>query len=400
MLHPVVQRLIAGVVAAFVVTFAVIDATALAYFLANQMSIDILAQVFDILFPAYVVLFLLTWVFATFGPSANRWWALLAGVVIGIAAGFAGLAIKLAILAPGVSLFSDQAMATVAPLLLVFAIATAISVLTLGVWVNAAMRRVVAKRRGGRVALVRVPASNLDAGLVTHVKRKKVNSDKADEQWDAYVATLQSCGFRIVEVAPRDDLADSVFVEDTVAVLGDTAIIASPGAESRREEILDTEKSVRALGLTVQRIVEPGTLDGGDVLKVGKTVYVGRGGRTNAEGIRQFRALAGALGYTVIAVPVTKALHLKSAVTALPDGTVIGYPKLVDDPTIFDRFLPVPEPEGVAVVVVSDDTVVMSSTAKKSIEVVRELGYRVLPVDISEFEKLEGCVTCLSVRVR
>jgi dimethylargininase len=201
-------------------------------------------------------------------------------------------------------------------------------------------------------------------------------------------------------VEPRDDLADSVFVEDTVVMLGNLAVISNPGADSRKPETEATEKALRDLGFTIERIVEPGALDGGDVLKVGKTVYVGRGGRTNGEGIRQLRAIAATRGYNVIAVPVTKALHLKTAVTALPDGTVIGYPPLVDDPRVFERFLPVPEAHGTAVVELAPDTLVMSSAAPKSADLFRELGYNVITVDISEFEKLEGCVTCLSVRLR
>jgi dimethylargininase len=129
-------------------------------------------------------------------------------------------------------------------------------------------------------------------------------------------------------------------------------------------------------------------------------VYVGRGGRTNAEGIRQLRAIAGELGYTVVAVPVTKALHLKSSVTALPDGTIIGHPDLVDHPEIFPQYLEVPEVEGVAVVVLSASAVLMSSSAPKTSKLIEDLGYRVVTVPIGEFEKLEGCVTCLSVRIR
>jgi dimethylargininase len=127
---------------------------------------------------------------------------------------------------------------------------------------------------------------------------------------------------------------------------------------------------------------------------------VGRGGRTNAEGIRQFRVIANAAGFTVVTVPVSRVLHLKSAVTALPDGTVIGYGPLVEHPELFDRFLAVPEETGAAVVVLSNDSVLMAASAPKSVALVEDLGYRVVTVDISEFEKLEGCVTCLSVRIR
>jgi dimethylargininase len=133
---------------------------------------------------------------------------------------------------------------------------------------------------------------------------------------------------------------------------------------------------------------------------VGRTVYVGHTLRTNGEGIRQLRAILTPLGYSVVAVPTTKVLHLKSAVTALPDGTVIGYLPLVDDPAVFERFLPVPEPHGTAVVVLDAGTVLMSSAAPLSAALFENLGYTVITVSISEFEKLEGCVTCLSVRVR
>jgi dimethylargininase len=99
-------------------------------------------------------------------------------------------------------------------------------------------------------------------------------------------------------------------------------------------------------------------------------------------------------------VPVTRVLHLKSAVTALPDGTVIGYPPLVDDPGVFPQFLAVPEPHGTAVVVLDDETVLMSAAAPQTESLLRGRGLTVLTVPITEFEKLEGCVTCLSVRLR
>ncbi len=100
-----------------------------------------------------------------------------------------------------------------------------------------------------------------------------------------------------------------------------------------------------------------------------------------------------------MAVPLTKVLHLKSAVTALPDGTVIGYPPLVDDPSVFGRFLPVPEPSGAHVVLLDGTQVLMAADAPRSAALFKSLGYQPVVVDIGEFEKLEGCVTCLSVRV-
>ncbi|GAA1838186.1 dimethylargininase [Agromyces salentinus] len=257
------------------------------------------------------------------------------------------------------------------------------------------------ERPSRRIALVRIPATNLDEGLLTHLERRPVDHALADEQWDNYCAALLSEGWETIEVDAAPDLADSVFVEDTVVMFGDLAVLANPGALSRRPEVDAVERAVRSIpGISVASILAPGTLDGGDVLKVGSTVYVGAGSRTNAEGIRQLRALLAPHGYEVVAVPLTKALHLKSAVTALPDGTVIGDPERIDVPSLFPRFLPVVEPEGVAVVALSDESLLMSSAAPQTAAMLSNLGYRVVTVDISEFEKLEGCVTCLSVRVR
>ncbi|SIN94715.1 dimethylargininase [Agromyces cerinus] len=252
-----------------------------------------------------------------------------------------------------------------------------------------------------RIALVRIPASNLDEAVLTHRDRQPIDQALADQQWDNYCAALVAEGWETIEVDAAPELADSVFVEDMVVMFGDLAVLASPGAESRRPEVEAVERAVREVpGLTVTRIELPGTLDGGDVLKVGSTVYVGASDRTNAEGIRQLRTLLTPHRYTVVAVPVTKALHLKSAVTALPDGTIIGDPALLDVTSLFPRFLPVFEPEGVAVVELSRESLLMSSSAPQTAAMIASLGYRVVTVDIGEFEKLEGCVTCLSVRVR
>jgi dimethylargininase len=297
---------------------------------------------------------------------------------------------------------SQIAVSTYGTYSLVFIAITAVAILTVSrpLYNWAFALNVVATPEVHRTALVRATAETLAKGQVTYVKRKAVKVDNAREQWEQYVATLENEGFDIVEVEPADDVPDSVFIEDTVVMLGQVAVITSPGAESRRGEQDAVDELVSDLGLASRHIRLPGTLDGGDVLKVGKTIYVGRGGRTNAEGVRQFRAIAGELGYTVVAVPVTKALHLKSAVTALPDGTVLGHPTLVDNPAIFDRYLEVPEVAGVAVVVLSNSAVLMASSAPKTAALIADLGYRVVTVDIAEFEKLEGCVTCMSVRIR
>jgi dimethylargininase len=248
------------------------------------------------------------------------------------------------------------------------------------------------------IALVRRPGPLLTQGLVTHIERTEVDYPRAVEQWLGYVETLRAAGWRVEEVATSDDWPDAVFIEDTVVVFGDLAVITRPGAEQRRPEVDGAARAIASHVSRIAHITAPATLDGGDVLKVGSTVYVGLSDRTDQAGIDQLTALLP--DRTVVAVPVTKVLHLKSAVTALPDGTVIGHEPLVDDPTMFEDFLAVPEESGSAVVDLGDGRLLMADDCPESVALIEGRGYDVVTVDVSEFHKLEGCVTCLSVRVR
>ncbi len=249
-------------------------------------------------------------------------------------------------------------------------------------------------------ALVRRPGPRLDEGLVTHVERVPVDVDLARRQWEGYVEALAAVGWSIVEVDAADDCPDAVFVEDTAVVFGDLAVLARPGARSRTAEVDGTEQALKHLGVTIETLPRDATLDGGDVLKVGRDVWVGWGGRTNLVAITALRNLLGPRRYKVHAVPTTRVLHLKSAVTALPDGTVIGHEPVVDDPSAFPTFLAVPEEAGSHVVVLDPETVVLSSSAPVTADLLRDRGLDVVTVDLTEYEKLEGCVTCLSIRVR
>ncbi|QIZ99590.1 dimethylargininase [Leifsonia sp. PS1209] len=395
------RRLIASVSAAVAVGAIAFIAATFVLLAANQLNAAALGSITPYVMYNALVALVLTFAAALLGGLVRRWIAVITGVVVALVSTLLGTIVLFTALNVGFAAAAwAQIFQSFIGLNLPFWLAVAIALPTAGYAVYHAIDDESAFGSGTRIALVRIPATNLADGLVTHIDREPVDAELADKQWDAYVAALSQAGWQTVEVASADGLADSVFVEDTAIVFGDTAVISLPGADSRRAETPGTEAALRAQGLRIERIQEPGTLDGGDVLKVGSTVYVGRGGRTNAEGIRQLRALVAPLGYTVVGVPVTKALHLKTAVTALPDGTVIGYEPLVDNPSVFERFLPVPEAHGTAVVVLSDDTVLMSSSAPASVALVEDLGYTVVQVDISEFEKLEGCVTCLSIRIR
>jgi dimethylargininase len=247
-------------------------------------------------------------------------------------------------------------------------------------------------------ALVRPPGPLLADGIVTHLQRTAVDVERARAQHAAYQEALIAAGWSIVAVEPADDCPDAVFVEDSVVVVEDLAVLCRPGAAARRPEVAGTESAVRALGLDVVRLTEPATLDGGDVLQVGATVYVGEGGRTNAEGVRQLRSALAALGREVIPVRLLEVLHLKSAVTALPDGGLVGLEELVDASAMPPIRRP-PEEGGAHLVLLGGPTVLLAASAPRTAEELARQGYEPVVVDIGEFEKLEGCVTCLSVLV-
>src|SRR5262245_34562476 len=214
-----------------------------------------------------------------------------------------------------------------------------------------------------RRVLVRRPSSRLAEGLVTHIERQPIDVSLAMRQWETYVAALVDAGWEIVQVPPMEECPDGVFIEDDVVMYGDRAIVARPGADERKPETAAIADLLETLRYDVVSIEAPGTLDGGDVLKHDGTVWVGIGGRTNQAGIDQLTQHLTPYGAQVVPVPIEKVLHLKSAVTALPDGTVVGYEPLVDDPAVWDSFLDVPEPSGSHVVLLGGDRVLMSSDA-------------------------------------
>jgi dimethylargininase len=248
------------------------------------------------------------------------------------------------------------------------------------------------------VALVRVPGPRLPEGIVTHLDRTPVDPAEARRQHAAYRAALEGAGWSVLDVEPADDCPDAVFVEDALVVCDDLAVVTRPGADARLGETEGAERAARAAGLDVVRIEPPGTLDGGDVLQVGDTVYVGRGGRTNDDGIAQLGAHLATRGRTVVPVTLHGVLHLKSALTALPDGTLLALPEHLE-PGVLPPVLPVEEEAGCHVVPLGAEKVLIAASAPHTAELIRQLGFVPVVVDIGEYERLEGCVTCLSVLI-
>jgi dimethylargininase len=188
-------------------------------------------------------------------------------------------------------------------------------------------------------------------------------------------------------------------------------IVTNPGNSSRKLEIPSAIATLKKPSIwndhsirSINHITPPGTLDGGDVLISPplNSIFVGLSARTNDAGFEQFSSIARTKGYNVVGVPISKVLHLKSALTGLPDGQLIGWLDGLDSESlkVLPNVISMPEEQGAHVVVIDDKTLLLSSSAPRSAALLEDLGYRVVVVEISEFEKLDGCVTCLSVRVR
>lgn len=247
-------------------------------------------------------------------------------------------------------------------------------------------------------ALVRSPSPRLAEGVVTHIARRPVDATLAGRQHEAYVAALRAAGWGIHRVPPADGQPDGAFVEDAVLVCDGLAVLGHPAAASRRLEIASVRRAVAGLGLDVARITGEGTFDGGDVLQVGSTVYVGRSGRTNEDAFCQLARLLATRGRHLVPVAVRDCLHLKSAISALPDGTLVGIPELVDTSAL-PGLQVAQEPSGAHILVLGENHLLLAASAPRTAERLRAEGYSVTVVDISEFEKLEGGVTCLSVLI-
>ena len=245
-----------------------------------------------------------------------------------------------------------------------------------------------------------VSPSIVDCEL-THLARTPIDISTARAQHHAYEQLLASLGCDVRRVAPAPEHPDAVFIEDTAVVFDELAVITRPGAESRRDETLAVEAALGALR-AVTRINAPGTLDGGDVLTVGRSVFVGRTGRTNDEGIAQLRAALAPHGYAVHGVDITGCLHLKTAVTAVDDATVLLNPEWVN-PVVFARFRVVEvdalEPMGANVLRIGEQLVYGASYPRTQVRLA-QLGYALATVDASELAKAEGAVTCCSLVVR
>jgi dimethylargininase len=249
-----------------------------------------------------------------------------------------------------------------------------------------------------RIALTRAVPHSLDRCELTHLSRSPIDVALAASQHAAYEDALRAAGCAVVRIPPEPDRPDSVFVEDTAVVLAEVAVITRPGAPSRRGETASTAAALRAYRRLVA-IEEPGTLDGGDVLVAGKTVFVGVGARSNADGVRQLARHLAPFGYDVRGAEVAGCLHLKSAATLVSASSVLVNPSFVD-PRVFaplEAVAVAPEEPAAANALLVGGVVIYSPAYPRTLGILDRLGARVVPVDLGELAKAEGALTCCSL---
>ena len=248
------------------------------------------------------------------------------------------------------------------------------------------------------IAITRKISPRFNECEVTHIERTPIDLDVARAQHEEYVNALASLGCQVIELPEEPDLPDSVFVEDTAFILPEAAVITRPGADSRKPE---TESIIRALSphRPLVHVTEPGTVDGGDVLVLGKNIYIGISTRSNDSAVRQLQELLAKYGYTVTAVEMHDCLHLKTALTKVDDKTLLINPNWVDTSHFkgFDWIEVDPSEPFAANCLPVGDGIIFPTAFPKTRQKLDQKGYKIQAVNVAELAKAEGAVTCCSL---
>lgn len=252
------------------------------------------------------------------------------------------------------------------------------------------MYKNVIVRRPGLSIIVGISSANLG----------KPDYERALKQHDKYIKALENCGVRVTVLEAEEQYPDSVFVEDTAVPAEKCAIITNPGAPSRQGEEESVKNALKEFYTNIETITAPGTLEGGDVMRVGDHFYVGLSARTNKEGARQFAVLLNKYGYSASNVNMEEFLHLKTGLAYLEDNNLLVAGEFIGHPE-FERFnrIIIDEAESYAANCIRvNDRVLIPSGYPGTKAAVEAAGYNVVEVDVSEFRKLDGGLSCLSLR--
>jgi dimethylargininase len=244
-------------------------------------------------------------------------------------------------------------------------------------------------------AFTRAVSPRLPECALTHLERVAIDVAKAGSQHAAYEHALADAGFEIVRLPELPDDPDAVFVEDTALLLGEHAVITRPGVASRANE---TESTAQGLSGHFQlHRMERGHVDGGDVLRIGRTLYVGLSTRTDADGIRALADLVAPLGFDVVQAQLRDCLHLKTGATFAGDGVLL-YNAAAVDPAQFVGVEPLAVIEPAAANCVrAGDRLILPAGNPRTASLLRERGFDVVEIDVSELQKAEAGVTCMSL---
>jgi dimethylargininase len=248
------------------------------------------------------------------------------------------------------------------------------------------------------VAITRGVSPALEKCELSFVERKSIDLKKARVQHRAYEEFLEKLGARVVSLPPEPTLPDSMFVEDPAIVLDELAVILPLGTETRRAEAGSLAGEI-AKYRKLEYVRLPGTLEGGDVLRINRKLFVGKTRRSNEEGIQQLREIVGPHMYEVIAVPVHGCLHLKSAVTYLGKKKLLANRAWFETAAFagFDWIEVDPGEPHAANALVVHDTVILPASFPRTRARIEARGFRVISLDISELQKAEAGLTCSSL---
>ena len=247
-------------------------------------------------------------------------------------------------------------------------------------------------------ALVRGVPATYERCVKSHPPEKPIDLSLARKQHESYCEALRSLGLELIRVEPVDRFPDCCFVEDAAIVAGDTAIISRMGVPSRVGEEAAIEDALRPFK-KIREIVSPGTVEGGDVLQIDDKMYIGLTERTNRSGLEQVDALVSELGFEVIPVAVSRGLHLKSSCTYLGEGSIVLVPGCLDE-RVFSEYniieVTAEEAPAADCLRINDLVLVLEGypTSRRQIEAA---GFETRAIEMSEFEKCEGGLTCLSI---
>lgn len=250
------------------------------------------------------------------------------------------------------------------------------------------------------LAITRSVSPRFNECEITHIERNPIDLDIAQKQHRGYVDALKKLGCDVLELKPETDLPDSVFVEDAAFILPEAAVITRPGADSRKPEIASIAQALTPHKRLLY-IREPATLDGGDVLVVGKRIFVGLSTRSNNEAIVQLNELLNEFGYSVSGVQLHGCLHLKSAVTRVDDQTLLLNKNWMDMEPFADYELIDVDPSEpyAANCLPIGDSIIFPAAFPRTREKLQARGYKIVSVEVDELAKAEGAVTCCSLIV-